>query len=62
MVIAFFLPTRLDMEITQNIVEKLKSIASNWLGCPFLKRYKELGDFYIKQIEMEKKYESSRNE
>lgn len=50
------------MEITQNIVEKLKSIASKWLGCPFLKRYRELGDFYIKQIEMEKKYESSRNE
>lgn len=50
------------MEITKEEEEKLKKIASRWLGCPFLKKYKELGDFYIKQIEMEKKYESRRNE
>lgn len=50
------------MEITEKVEKKLRIIASKWIGCSFLERYKELGDFYIKQIEMEKRYESNRNE
>lgn len=50
------------MEITKEEEEKLNVIASKWLHCPFLKRFEKLGEFYMKQIEMEKNYESSRNE
>lgn len=50
------------MEITKEDEEKLKAIASKWLNCSFLKKFEKLGEFYIKQIEMEKNYESSRHE
>lgn len=49
------------MEISEKESEMLRKIASRWIDQPFLKKYTRLGEFYLKQIEMEKKYENLRN-
>lgn len=40
--------------MTKELEEQLKEIAKTWLGCSFLKQFKELGEKFSKQIKEEK--------
>lgn len=39
-------------EVTKVIDEKIKQIASPWLECGFLEKFKEIGNKYTKQLEV----------